>query len=156
MNKLHLLDDILYNGLQPWLIQNNPDDKFASMLSEIKAVEPDFQVRYEIDFIRPFNYKTKYYQKLIIREMNQYCNRVISFIADDDDHQVKKYWLNNTLDKKLKTRLKEIGKLIKEKQLDITYIDPTKNTFERDINHKADTYIIQLLKSCFIKIYLEI
>lgn len=156
MNKLHLLNDILYNGLQPWLSDNNPDDKFASILMEIKVVQPDFPHKYEVEFTRPFNYKTKYYQKLIIREMNKYCNQVISLIADEDNLQVKKYWLNDTLDKKLKTKLKEIGKLIKEKQLDISYIDPTKNTFELDVNHKTDTYIIQLLKCCLIKIYLEI
>lgn len=156
MNKLHILDTILYNGLQPWLVENNPDEKFASMLSEIKAVEPKFPMKYEVDFRRPFNFKTKYYQKLITREMNQYCNRVIASIAADDNPQVKKYWLNATLDKKLQTRLKEIGKLIKEKHLDMTYIDPAKSTFDQDAAHKTDTYIIQLLKTALIKIYLEI
>jgi hypothetical protein len=156
MNQLQILDDILYKGLQPWLPENNPDEKFAPMLSEIKAFEPKIQMKYEVDFFRPFNNKTKYYQKLIFREMNKYCDHVISLIADDSNHQVKKYWLNDTLEKKLKTRLKEIGKLINERHLDISYIDPSKSTFDMDANHKTDTYIIQLLKTCLIKIYLEI
>jgi len=156
MNQLQILDDILYKGLQPWLPENNPDEKFAPMLSEIKAFEPKIKMKYEVDFFRPFNNKTKYYQKLIFREINKYCDLVISLIADDSNHQVKKYWLNDTLEKKLKTRLKEIGKLLKERHLDISYIDPSKSTFDMDANHKTDTYIIQLLKTCLIKIYLEI
>lgn len=156
MNKLHLLDTILYNGLQPWLAENHPDEKFAAMLSEIKAVEPDFPMKYEVDFWRPFNFKTKYYKKLITREMNQYCNRVIASIAGDDNLQVKKYWINDTLNRKLQTKLKDIGKLIKEKHLDMAYIDPSKNAFDRDAAHKTDTYIIQLLKTALIKVYLEI
>lgn len=156
MNKLHILDTILYNGLQPWLAENHPDEKFAVLLSEIKPVEPQFPMKYEVDFWRPFNFKTKYYQKLITREMNQYCNQVIAFIAADDNHQVKKYWINDTLNKKLQTRLKEVGKLIKEKHLDLAYIDPSKSTFDQDAAHKTDTYIIQLLKTALIKIYLEI
>lgn len=88
--------------------------------------------------------------------MNKYCDLVISLIADENNLQVKKYWLNDTLEKKLKTRLKEIGKLLKERHLDISYIDSSKSTFDMDANHKTDTYIIQLLKSCLIKIYLEI
>jgi len=156
MNQLQILDNILYKGLQPWLPENNPDEKFASMLSGIKAFEPKIKMKYEVDFFRPFNNKTKYYQKLIFREMNKYCDLVISLIADDSNHQVKKYWLNDTLEKKLKTRLKEIGKLLKERHLEISYIDPSKSTFDMDANHKTDTYIIQLLKTCLIKIYLEI
>ena len=156
MNQLQILDDILYKGLQPWLPENNPDEKFAPMLSEIKSFEPKIKMKYEVEFFRPFNNKTKYYQKLIFREMNKYCDLVISLIADDSNHQVKKYWLNDTLEKKLKTRLKEIGKLLKERHLDIIYIDPSKSTFDMDANHKTDTYIIQLLKNCLIKIHLEI
>lgn len=156
MNKLQILDDILYKGLQPWLPENNPDEKYAAMLSEIKVIESDLNLKYVVDFPRPFNNKTKYYQRVIFREMNTYCNLVINQIADNNDIRVKKYWLNDTLDKKLKTRLKEIGKLIKERQLDFIYIDSSKITFEKDTGHKTDTYIIQLLKICLMKIYLEI
>lgn len=155
MNKLHLLDDILYKGLQPWLAKNNPDEKYAAM-SPVKAVEPVNTMKYKVEFFRPFNNKTSYYQKLILSETNKYCDRVINFIKEDDDFRVIKFKLNDTLDKKLKTRLKEIGKLIKEKNLDLIYIDPSKITFDLDTDHKTDTYIIQLLKVCFMKIYLEI
>lgn len=155
-NKLLLLDDILYKELRPWLPENNPDEKYASMVSEVKAVEPSFPMRYQLEFPRAFNFKTKYYQKLVTREMNKYCNRVLTLIAEEDNDMVRKFWINDTLNKKLKSALKEVGKLIKEKQLDMTYIDPSKSTFDMDTAHKTDTYIIQLLKCALIKIYLEI
>jgi len=156
MNKLNILDDILFNGLQPWLPMNHPDEKYESMLSDIKAVEPTNPMKYKVEFYRPFNFKTKYYHKLIIRETNKYCDRVINLISVDENLQVKKFLLNDTLNKKLKSRLIEVGKLIKEKHLDIDYIDPTKFTFEQDVDHRTTIYIIQLLKCCLIKIYLEI
>jgi len=156
MNKLNILDDILFNGLQPWLPKNNPDEKYESMLLEIKAVEPANPMKYKVEFPRPFNWKTKYYHKLIIRETNKYCDRVINLISVDDNVQVKKFLLNDTLNKKLRSRLQEIGKLIKVMHLDIDYIDPTKFTFEQDTDHRTTIYIIQLLKCCLIKIYLEI
>lgn len=156
MNQLKILDEILYKGQQPWLAENNPDEKYAAMLSEIKVTEPDLNLKYVVDFPRPFNNKTKYYQRIIFREMNTYCNLVINQISDNNDIRVKKYWLNDTLDKKLKTRLKEIGRLIKERHLDFIYIDSSKIAFDQDTNHKTDVYIVQLLKICLMKMYLEI
>jgi len=126
------------------------------MLSTVKAVEPVNLLKYKVEFFRPFNYKTSYYQKLILSEMNKYSDRVINSIKDEENIKVIKYWLNDTLNKKLTTRLIEIGKLIKEKNLDLIYIDPSKITFDLDTDHKTDTYIIQLLKVCFMKIFLEI
>lgn len=38
-----------------------------------------------------------------------------------------KYWLEDTLNKRIKTRLKDLGKLIKEKDYALTYIDPKKH-----------------------------
>lgn len=156
MDQLKILDDILFNGLSPWLSASNPDEMYISMPSEIKVFESRISMRYEIDFFRPFNNKTKYYQKLIFREMNRLCESFIQMINENEDSRVRKFLLNDILDKKLNTRIKEIGKLIKERKLDINYIDPAKSTFDQDSNHKTDTYIIQLLKTCLLKIYLEI
>jgi hypothetical protein len=155
-NELKIFDEILNKGLRPWLPENNPDEKYIPMLSEIKIIEPMIRMKYEVDFIRPVNNKTKYYYKLIFKEMFKYCDLIISLISNENDDRVKKYWLNDTLDKKLKSRLKEIGKLIKERHLEVTYIDPKKTTFDQDVNHKTDAYIIQLLKACYIAIFLQI
>jgi DNA-directed RNA polymerase subunit L len=151
-----VFEEIIHGGLRPWLDSNKPDAKFAPMISSVKAVNPAFQTLYEIDFIRPFNNKTKYYHKLIVNEANSYCNLIVELINEDKNEQLMKYWLNDTLNKRLKTRIKEVGKLIRENDYSIVYINPHKLTYQEDSDHKTDTYIFQLLKVALIKSFLEI
>lgn len=155
-NQLTLFDRILKGDLCPWLNENKPDEKFASKLSEIKTFDPGFPLAYSIEFYRPFNHKTKYYSKLLLNETVRYTNTVISAIQQNTDNRIIKFALNDTLNKKLKTKLKFIGDLIKDKNLDIKYINPAHTAFDVDADHKTDTYIIHLLKTCFMVIYLEI
>jgi hypothetical protein len=155
-NEPTLFDNILYNNLRPWLSSNNPDEKFAPLLSEIETIYPESQYLYEIDFQRPFNHKTKYYNKLIINEANSYCNKIINLVNEDKNTKLQKYWINDTLNNKMQTRLKDIGKIIKDKDYQLIYINPRKTSFNIDSEHKTNTYIIQLLKQALVKVYLEI
>lgn len=155
-NYFTLLDKVLHKELRPWLEANNPDEKFASMISGIKNVEPTFQPKYEINFERPFNYKTKYYSKLILNEKINTINHLLDALHEDDSIQLLKYRLNETLNKKLKTKIQDIGKIIKDQQFELSYINPRKTTFDIDREHKANTFVIQLLKTSLIHIYLEI
>ncbi len=157
MNNLPVIfDQILHKSLQPWLESNKPDEKFASMLNEIPSVTPVFQQIYDFDFYRSFNSKTKYYHKLITNESISYCNDVINLVQSDSNNQLTKYLINDTLNKKLKTLLKDTGKLIKANDYALIYINPYKSTFNEDIDHKTETYIIQFLKVALIKVFLEI
>lgn len=155
-NQLTLFDRILKGDLCPWLNENKPDEKFASKLSEIQTFDPEFPLAYSIEFYRPFNHKTKYYNKQLLNETVRYTNTVISAIQQNTDNRIIKFALNDTLNKKLKTKLKFIGDLIKDKNLDIKYINPAHTAFDVDADHKTETYIIHLLKTCFMAIYLEI
>ena len=151
-----IFESIIHGELRPWLDSNKPDMKFVPMLSSLKIVNSAFPMICEIDFIRPFNNKTKYYSKLILNETNSYCNRIVELINDDENEKLMKYWLNDTLNKRLKTRIKEVGKLIQQNDYSLIYINPHKLTFDKDADHKTDTYVFQLLKVAFIKTYLEI
>ena len=64
--------------------------------------------------------------------------------------------LNEILNKCLRSRFKEIGKLIKEKDYSLVYINPYKTTFNIDSDHKTETFIYQLLKNALVIIYLDI
>jgi len=154
-NNMDNLDDILYNNMSPWHNENKPDEKFASLISEIELIQNDTQ-QYEIEFFRPFNYKTEYYKKYIISVTNAYCNRFTELIESDNNLKLQKYWYNDTINKKLKTRLKDIGRMIKERNYDSAFINPKKTAYETDADQKTETYIMQFLKLSFIKIYLEI
>src|SRR5690606_1859676 len=155
-NQTKILDDILNQGLRPWLEKNSLDDKFAPKLRSLKETSTDYPFRYEINFLRPFDNKTKYYSKLILNTVKADVERLYNLISEDDTENLIRYWLEDTLNKRLKTRLKDIGKLIKEKEFDLTFIDPNKASIEFDQAHKANTYIIQLLKLAYMQLYLEI
>ncbi len=155
-NYFKVLDNILYKGLRPWLEANNPDEKFASMISGVKQIEFTFQPKYEIQFERPFNNKTKYYTKLILNEKIRTTNLLLETLQEDETPQLIKYRLNATLNKKLKTNIKDIGTIIKEQQFELSYINPRKTTFDIDQEHKTNTFVFQLLKTSLIHIYLEI
>ena len=155
-NQTKLLDDILYQELRPWLGKNSLDQKYASKLSSVKEASTDFQFKYEINFHRPFDHKTKYYSKLILSNVKAECVRLVELIKEDNNENLIKYWLEDTLNKRIKTRLKDLGKLIKEKDYALTYIDPKNTSFELDQTHKANTFIVQLLKLAYMQLYLEI
>ena len=155
-NQTKILDDILNQGLRPWLEKNSLDDKFAPKLRSLKDTSTDYPFRYEINFLRPFDNKTKYYSKLILNTVKSDVERLYNLISEDHTENLIRYWLDDTLYKRLKTRLKDIGKLIKEKDFQLVYIDPKKASIELDQAHKANTYIIQLLKLAYMQLYLEI
>ena len=155
-NQTKILDDILYQKLRPWLDQNSLDQKFASKVSTVRSVSTDYPFKYEIDFLRPTDNKTKYYNKLILNNTKEECTKIVNLIQEDDNEKLIKYWLEDTLNKRIKTRLKDIGKLIKEKDYALSYIDPKKASFDLDQTHKANTFIIQLLKLAYMQLYLEI
>lgn len=156
INQLILFDRIQNKDLQPWLPENNPDNKFTPLLSTIRSDSNKVQPQYSIEFYRPFNSKTKYYQKLLIEKVKECCTNIINSINEAEDIRSKKYLLNDILEKNLKSRLTTIGILIKERQLVLSLINPDNTSFDTDTDHKVDTYIIHLLKTCYIAIYLEI
>lgn len=155
-NQLNHLDKILYNNLQPWLETNKSSHRFESLISKIKTVESDFNPLYEIDFYRPQNKKAEYYYKLIINETNQYCNKVIALINEDNNEMRQQHWYDDTMEKVLPKRLNDVIELIIENHYFIEFINPRNVNYEVTPEHKIDTFIIQLLKIAFIKIYLEI
>lgn len=155
-NDLSLIDRIIYGDLMPWLNENKPDARFTAVINEIKTIIPEYVPKFEMDFYRPFNQKTKYYNKFILNEIVAYCNKINKLIQEDDNSKLHKYWQNDTLNKKLPSRLKDLGKLIKDKQFELDYINPRRSSFDLDADHKTEAYIIQLLKQALIHIYLEI
>lgn len=155
-NQTKILDDILYNALSPWLEKNSIDEKFASKLSSIKDINSNYKFKYEINFHRPFNHKTKYYSKLILNSIKYDGLKIIELIQEDTTEDLMLYWLNDTLNKRFKTRLKDIGKLIKEMDYSLSYIDPKKTVIDIDQIHKSNTFIVQLLKLAYMQLYLEI
>jgi hypothetical protein len=150
------LDEILYRNAAPWHPENSIEEKFPSLIRELKEVEPAYPFKFNIEFERPISNKTKYYNKRIINEAIETVNQFHQIISNDDNPQIRAFWMNKVLEKKLQTKLKDIGQLIREKDYSLSYIDPKKASFDQDQDHKSNTYVMQLLKTAYIFIYLEI
>ncbi|MBL0300564.1 MAG: hypothetical protein IPQ23_02505 [Cytophagaceae bacterium] len=156
MNPFENLKEIIFGSQRPWLPENNSENKFESLFLDLPGITSDQTRNFSIEFFRPINFKTKYYSKAISNEVERILNLLIPEIKNESDLKVQKYLHNILLVKQLQTLLKDIGKIIKEKQYEITYLDSTKTTFDIDTNHKADTFIIHFLKLNCIMLYLEI
>ncbi len=155
-NQPILFNRIINGNSGPWLEANRHEEKFEAIISDLKPTEPDFGPIYEIEFYPFFNNKTRYYHKLITNEANRYCNQIIELIRSEDDIRIIKYLLNDLLKKKLRSLLKDVGKLIRINDYDLKYIDPYQSAFFAGVDHKSDTYVIQFLKTALVKVYLEI
>ncbi|MBD3638516.1 MAG: hypothetical protein HUJ25_14280 [Crocinitomicaceae bacterium] len=150
------LDQLIYGNQAPWKEANAIDEKFASEIHKIQQKTPSFEYKYVVNFERPFNHKTKYYAKLITNETIATITQFHDIISADDNEKIKAYWLDKLLEKKLKTRLSDIGKIIKEKDYSLSYINPKQTSIELDEIHKSDTYVMQLLKVSLMHLYLEL
>src|SRR5690606_23494571 len=150
------LDKILDYELRPWLAQNSMDDVFAAKFRSLKEYTPQQPLQFEIDFFRPFDNKTKYYSRLILNTVKSDFDALYQKIDEDRNENLIRYYLNDTLNKRLKTRLKDLGNLLKEKDYALAYINPKNTPHQLDQAHKANTYIMQLLKLAYMQLYLEV
>jgi len=155
-NRPFIFERIIGGNLRPWLDENMYENKFAASIGDLELIVPRFQPIYEIDFYPFFSNKTRYYYKLITNEANNYCNHVIELINSNDNIRVIRYLLVDTLKNKLRTLLKDSARLLKANNWGLKCINPYKSSFDADVGHKTNTYIIQLLKTAAIRVYLEI
>ncbi|MBR9831352.1 hypothetical protein GYB57_04320 [bacterium] len=152
----NILDKILDFEFRPWLPQNSLDDVFASKFRSLQEYTPQQPLKFKIEFLRPFDNKTKYYSRLILNTVKSDFDTLYQTIDEDRNEKLVLYYLDNTLNKRLKTRLKDLGELLKEKDYSLAYINPKNTSHQVDQAHKANTYIMQLLKLGYMQLYLEI
>lgn len=155
-NTLLIIHKILRDSLRPWVDEyRQMDDAYKPLIRSLAITETTFQQRYSIDFYRPFNALTQYYSRLIDNDMAAYCNVLVA-TTENGSKNLKKYWADSALNKKLKTKIEDVGEIIAGSDYSLAYVDPQKNIFNVDLKHKESTYIIQYLKLSLIKAYLEI
>lgn len=155
-NANHVLYEILQLHLSPWLDESGSDEKYVAKLAGIKDKEPAKPLKYKIDFPRPFNYKTKYYSRLISNAVAELVSENIQQITSESDENIILFLLDEVLDKNLKNRIRKVGEIIKE--MDYAPVDISNNFLTTPANseHKTNAFIIQYLKLAYMQIYLEI
>lgn len=156
IDEINDFDSILYGKMMPWLPENRNSEKYLSMLYQVKTVSQSFPFQFQVKFQRPFDHKTKYYSKFILNETINTINHFHGLISSNDCNHLKIYWLDRILEKKLKTRLQDIGNIIKERNFTSINLSQEKKSKEVDQDLLSNTHIIQLLKLCYMQIYLEL
>lgn len=137
----------------PWCDKIYIEDVFLALKSELIKVSLDNR-SYNFVFERPFNAKTKYYNHLFY---NYACATIEEWrVLINEDNLTQEYWINKLLFRKLKTALKDIGKILKNDNYDLSLINPKSKGSFIDSEHRTDTYIIQNLKYTLIWVYLEV
>jgi hypothetical protein len=154
--RIKVLDEILNHGLRPWLDHNSLDEIFYSKFHSLKEYRSRHPLQFEIKFERPFDNKTKYYNLLIRNAIKSHFDTIYEAMDEDRNENLIHYYLNDILNKRLKTHLKDLGKLLKEKDFTLSYIDPKNTSYQLDQVHKANTFIMQLLKIALMQLYLEV
>lgn len=149
-NDLELYHNILLID-RPWL-SSNSDQKYQQLLQTVSKENYAQQPLYELNFQKPLTPERKYYYALIDNEARRYINTIHSLVHDASNENEKKYWVHNTLTKKLKDKFVETEKVISSNQFFLAVIDDRLQTAK----HKDDAYVIQLLKYELIRIYLEV
>lgn len=149
-NDLELYHNILLID-RPWL-SSNSDQKYQQLLQTVSKENYAQQPLYELNFQKPLTPKRKYYYALIDNEARCYINTIHSLVHDASNENEKKYWVHNTLTKKLKDKFVETEKVISSNQFFLAVIDDR----QQSAKQKDDAYIIQLFKYALIRIYLEV
>lgn len=155
-NATSTLDSILYGALQPWLHNNLPDESYAPKFASLPILEAEVNLKYEINFQRPANAKSKFYNRLITNSIAESVSEIIKLMNEDDDEDIILCWIDDVLHKKLKTRLLDIADLLIEKDYSSAYLRNTYVPQPSERNHHTNTFIMQLLKIAYMQIYLEV
>lgn len=149
-NDLELYHNILLID-RPWL-SSYTDQKYQQLQQTVSKENYAQQPLYDLSFPKALTAKRKYYHALIDNEARRYINAIHSIVKDASNENERKYWIHNTLTRKLKDQFSEAAKAINKNQFYFSAIDDKNQTQSQ----KDNAYIVQLLKYELIRIYLEI
>lgn len=155
-NELTLFHKILFQELRPWVKSTEQEIVFRESLKDISSESYQFQPIYEVGFIKPLLPFRKYYHRLIESESIRYLNFVIRSVNEADNYNEKKYWVNTTLNTKIKDKLNATAQLIIQKDYDIDLLTPSKDKKITSSTNEDETYVMHFLKTNLIWLYLEI
>ncbi|MDP1068891.1 hypothetical protein, partial [Klebsiella pneumoniae] len=82
--------------------------------------------------------------------------RIIALIQEDPNPDLQRYWLNQALNQCLRSRLLDIGQIIREKDYTLYWVEGKRLVSDQDREHAANAYVVQALKMAYVEMYLEI
>ncbi|NDP22459.1 MAG: helix-turn-helix domain-containing protein [Paludibacter sp.] len=149
-----LFEELLQGSLNPLLPAMAADtDYYDRIERQIVDSVPD-EGRYAIYFREIHHVKQRYYKRLLMSETFAYCNELISILEEETSPNIRAYYRDAILDKHLTTCLKRLSEKLEASDLN----HPLDKLIEQnaDIDKICNSYVLQLLKVCLAKAYLEV
>jgi hypothetical protein len=155
-NDLELFHDILFLNNRPYRKRDMPQAAFKELRGLIKSEAYSHQPCFAINFPKPYSEKTKYYSELISNETIRYYNFICVLVENSIDDDVRRMWVETTLNKKIADKLTQAADEIARLNYVSSDILPSKNSKNSDINQNEEAFIFHFLKQNLILLYLNI
>ena len=110
-----LFGQILYGGLNPALPGNADGPEYRQRMQEMIWVPAADRGVYKCAFHPPFNFKTRYYHRLLTHEANAYMADLLEMAAAETDDRVRAYLRSQLFDKHLTNCLQRLGEYCRDK-----------------------------------------
>jgi hypothetical protein len=153
---LPVLDAILYGDQSPWEKRKLTEEDYEKQFDRLDEVKTDFPFQYTFFFPNYSSQKTRYYDLLIRNQINLEVPRIVDLIKRERNPLMKALWLDEALNQCLRSRLVEIGEMIRYHGCLVKYLDPASKESQDCPEMAANCFVIRLLGRAYAKIYLEV
>ena len=153
---LPVLDAILYGDQSPWGKRKLTEEDYEKQFDRLDEVKTDFPFQYTFFFPNYSSQKTRYYDLLIRNQINLEVPRIVDLIKRERNPLMKALWLDEALNQCLRSRLVEIGEMIRYHGCLVKYLDPASKESQDCPEMAANCFVIRLLGRAYAKIYLEV
>lgn len=149
-----LFEELLQGSLSPLLPAMAADTDYNDRIESQIVNSLLDEGRYLICFREIHHVKQRYYRQLLISETFAYCNELTSLLDEESSPNIRTYYRDAILDKHLTSCLMRLAKEIDASDLNHTLDELLKQS--ADIDKICNSYVLQLLKVCLTKAYLEV
>lgn len=149
-----LFGQVLYGGLNPALPGNADGPEYQQRMQEMIWVPAVDRGVYRCVFHPPFNFKTRYYHRLLTHEANAYIADLLEMAAAEKDDRVRAYLRGQLLDKHLTNCLQRLGEYCRDKNYLLHMLTAPEPGADNDF--LSDIWVFHYLKVLLAKAYLEV
>ena len=149
-----LFENILHGDLNPLLPANDDGYHYTARLEHMIVVSVKDTGIYGLTFQAPFNLKTRYYHRKILADTLLYIADMRDLLQEEGNSKIRSFLRNQLLDKHLTTCLMRLGEKIQKEALHVELLNDSSNQVSN--NQLSNIYVLQFLKVCIAKAYLEI
>lgn len=149
-----LFGQLLYGGLNPALPGNADGPEYQQRMQEMIWMPAADRGVYKCAFHPPFNFKTRYYHRLLTHEANAYMADLLEMAAAETDDRVRAYLRSQLLDKHLTNCLQRLGEYCRDKNYLLHMLTTPEPGADNDF--LSDIWVFHYLKVLLAKAYLEV